>query len=281
MDIELAKTFLEIMSAGTFLEASERLHVTQTTITARINKLEEMLGSTLFIRNRSGAKLTPEGERFVDYANSLVQLWAKAQAEFKMPVGKDARLCIGGESSLWNPIMPDWSCWIQKNLPEVILHAEVCDPETLLARLDRAALDIIIVHKPNYHSAFIVKQILQEKLIQVQTRKQALPNMYIDWGDEFRQRYDASLPQSRQQGFSSNFGPLALKVMLRNGGNGYYRTRVVQDYLDQGLLEQVPDSPEFSYPVYVMYRKGSQTEILLKALNGLRECMQTTLRLQV
>jgi DNA-binding transcriptional LysR family regulator len=281
MDIELAKTFLEIMSAGTFLEASERLHVTQTTITARISKLEEILGSQLFIRNRSGAKLTQEGERFVEYANALVQLWSKAQAEFKLPAGKEARLCIGGETSLWNPIMSDWACWIQDNLPAVILHADVSDPETLMARLERSTLDIIIVHKPNYHSAFVVKQILEEKLIQVQATHQSQPNMFVDWGDTYRGHYDASLPQPRQQGFSSNFGPLALKVMLKNGGNGYFRTRVVRDYIEQGLLEQVPDSPEFSYPIYVMYRKGSQSESIMKVLNGLRECMHTSLRLQV
>ena len=281
MDIELARTFLEIMSAGTFMEASERLHVTQTTITARINKLEEILGSKLFVRNRAGARLTQEGERFVEYANSLVQLWSKAQAEFKLPVGKEARLCIGGEISLWNPIMSDWACWIQENLPEVILHVEVGDTETLMNRLERSTLDIIIVHKPNYHSAFVVKQILEEKLILVRAKRQALPNMFVDWGDEFRQRYDASLPQPRQQGFSSNFGPLALKVMLKNGGNGYYRTRVVQDYLDQDLVEQVPEAPEFSYPIYVMYRKGRQTETMLKTLTGLRACMSATLRLNV
>lgn len=281
MDIDLAKTFLEIMSAGTFLEASERLHVTQTTITARVNRLENLLGSQLFVRNRSGAKLTQEGERFVEYANALVHLWNKAQSEFKLPAGKDARLCIGGDSSLWNPIIPDWACWIQEQLPEVILQADVGDTETLISRLEQGSLDIIIVHKPNYHSSFVVKQILEEKLILVGNKHQPLPNMFVDWGDTFRNHYDATLPQPRQQGFSSNFGPLALKVMLKNGGNGYYRTRVAQDFIDEGLIEQIPDAPEFSYPIYVMYRKGNISEVLINALSGLRQCMHNTLRLKV
>ena len=61
MDIQLAKTFLEIMSAGSFQEAAKRLHVTQTTVTARVKSLEELLDCRLFIRNRAGATLTQEG----------------------------------------------------------------------------------------------------------------------------------------------------------------------------------------------------------------------------
>ncbi|MGO3453167.1 MAG: LysR family transcriptional regulator, partial [Marinomonadaceae bacterium] len=52
MDIELAKTFIEIMQSGTFAKAAERLHVTQTTVTARIHALEASMNCSLFIRNR-------------------------------------------------------------------------------------------------------------------------------------------------------------------------------------------------------------------------------------
>ncbi len=43
MDIELARTFLAIVSAGSFVRAAERLHVAQTTISARVRSLEEQL----------------------------------------------------------------------------------------------------------------------------------------------------------------------------------------------------------------------------------------------
>ena len=75
MDIDLARTFLEIVRHGSLAAAAEKLHVTQTAITARVQKLESQLGSTLFVRNRAGARLTPNGEAFVVYANQLVQTW--------------------------------------------------------------------------------------------------------------------------------------------------------------------------------------------------------------
>jgi DNA-binding transcriptional LysR family regulator len=54
MDIEQARTFLEIIHAGTFARAAERLHVTQTTVTARVQALESALNCRLFVRNRAG-----------------------------------------------------------------------------------------------------------------------------------------------------------------------------------------------------------------------------------
>ncbi|WP_210325107.1 helix-turn-helix domain-containing protein [Mesorhizobium silamurunense] len=44
MDIDRARTFLEIVHSGSFLKAADRLHVTQTTVSARIRTLEDELG---------------------------------------------------------------------------------------------------------------------------------------------------------------------------------------------------------------------------------------------
>jgi DNA-binding transcriptional LysR family regulator len=276
MDVDLAKTFLEIMSSGTFIEASERLHVTQTTITARVSKLEEKLGCQLFVRNRSGAKLTVHGERFVEYAHTFVQTWERAQAELNLPAGIESRLCLGSETSLWNPVMLNWTLWIKENLPNIALHTEISDNQLLFSKLEKSSLDAIIVHKPNYHSSYVVEQVLEEKLIHVRSAHNNKVGIFIDWGDEFKEQYDAGLPIPRQNGFSTNFGPLALKLMLAKGGNGYFRKRVVQTYLDQGSLEQVPNSTEFTYPLFMIYKKGIQSPDFVSALKGLKQSLDNS-----
>ncbi|GAA3930220.1 LysR family transcriptional regulator [Litoribacillus peritrichatus] len=270
MDVELARTFLEVMSAGTFLDASKRLNVTQTTITARINSLEEKLDSKLFIRNRSGAKLTSDGERFVEYATSLVQLWDRARAEIRLPQGLDTRLCIGAENSLWNPLMINWVLWIQAHIPNLALHSDVANSDVLLERLEAGGLDAAIIHRPKYHSGLVIEQIMEEKLIHVQSVDSPKPDLFINWSEEFRSQYDSALPQPRQTAYSFNLGPLALQIMLQQGGNGYFRTRVVKQYIERGKLERVPQSPEFTHPVFVVYKKNKMTESLNSALLGLK-----------
>src|SRR5690606_14809147 len=85
MDIDLARTFLEVVRTGSFMAAAERLHVTQTAVTARIRNLEGQLGCRLFVRNRAGARLTPDGERLVNHANQLVRTWEAARRELPLP----------------------------------------------------------------------------------------------------------------------------------------------------------------------------------------------------
>ena len=58
MNIEHARTFLAVADTGSFVSAAERLHVTQSTVSARIRALEDLLGRPLFTRNKAGAVLT-------------------------------------------------------------------------------------------------------------------------------------------------------------------------------------------------------------------------------
>lgn len=281
MDIELAKTFLEVVNAGSFIRASERLHVTQTAVTARIRSLEDELQCQLFVRNRSGARLTPEGEKFVTHASNLVHVWNRAKSEMHLPLGHKVRLRLGGETSLWNPLLVNWVSWIQTELADVAVDAHVEEPTQLIAALERGQLDAAIVHRPNYYAGFMVEQLLEEKLIQVQKPGNTVPNLFINWGDDFVRQYDAALPQPRQSAFNFNLGPLALQLMLRNGGNGWFRTRVVEQYLASGELERVAGSPEFTYPVYITYRTAATTTSLEPALRGLRHLAARDLPWQV
>lgn len=99
MDIDLTRTFLEIVRHGSFVAAAERMHITQTAVTARVQKLEAHLNSTLFVRNRAGARLTPDGEAFVTYANQILQTWEAAERDLPLPAGIHNVLHVGGGAS--------------------------------------------------------------------------------------------------------------------------------------------------------------------------------------
>lgn len=292
MDIQLAKTFLEIMSAGSFQEAAKRLHVTQTTVTARVKGLEEALGCRLFTRNRAGASLTQEGERFVEHAKNLVFTWQRARLELSMPLKASSSLVVGVENSLWNPLLVETINQIQSekrpqvttgfnasvmqelNSEDIVFDARIETEARLIEQLDAGLLDAVVVHKPHYRSSFVVELLMEEKLIHVQSTKCSQPNLFVDWGEEFKAQYDAVLPNPRQQGFKTNLGPLALKVMLSQGGNGYFRTRVVQKYLASGELERVSGAPEFSYPVYLLYGEQTATDALRRFIDVLKQQSQ-------
>jgi len=144
MDIELARTFIEIVRCGSFIAAAERLHVTQTAITARVQNLESQLNCKMFVRNRAGARLTADGEAFVGYANQLVQTWEAAQRDLPLPQGYRKLLHVGGELSLCNPLMLHWMRRLREHFPDHALSAEIGAAPQLLERLELGRLDAVL-----------------------------------------------------------------------------------------------------------------------------------------
>ena len=108
MDTELARTFLVVIATGSFVEAAQRLHVTQSTVSTRIQRLEETLGAELFVRNKAGTTLTPAGQQFQRHAASLTRTVEQARQEIGVVSGFRATLTVGGRIGLWEDLLLRW-----------------------------------------------------------------------------------------------------------------------------------------------------------------------------
>ncbi|MGR3991330.1 LysR family transcriptional regulator [Pseudomonas sp. 1121_17] len=270
MDIEQARTFLEIVRCGSLVAAAEGLCVSQTAITARVQRLEQQLGCQLFVRSRSGASLTADGEAFVTYAHQLVETWEAARRDLPLPQGCQQLLHLGGETSLGNPLLLDWVSALYREMPSHAIRSEVSDGESLLRKVERGLLNAALVYQPIYGPGLQVEQLMEEKLVRIRHVERPEPYVYIDWGETFRRQHDAALPDCARPALSFNLGPLALQFILEHGGSGYFRTRVVQAYLDSGVFERVPQAPEFTYPTFLVYTRKHDSAALQQAFGVLR-----------
>lgn len=66
------ETFITVVDLGSLTKAAEQLSLTQSAVSHAIASLEEELGFTLLIRNRSGIKLTTEAERMLPSIRNLL-----------------------------------------------------------------------------------------------------------------------------------------------------------------------------------------------------------------
>jgi DNA-binding transcriptional LysR family regulator len=270
MDVELARTFLQVARAGSLIAAAQQLHVTQTAVTARIKNLEAQLNCRLFERNKAGARLTADGERFFGYASQLVQTWEAARRDLPLPGGYDDMFAFGADISLANPLVLHWAARLREELSGYAVRAELGDGAVLQEKVRSGALDAALVYGPEYVPGIQVEEVVEEKLVQIRTSQKSGRYVYVDWGPEFRRQHDLSLPQYAKSSLYFNLGPLALQYILQFGGSGYFRTRVVRPYLDHGVLERVSEAPEFSYPVYAVYPRSSNRGGVKRALAILR-----------
>jgi DNA-binding transcriptional LysR family regulator len=83
--------------------------------------------------------------------------------------------------------------------------------------------------------------------------------------------HDRALPDKAKAELTFNLGPMALQYLLSCGGSGYFRTRVVQSYLDSGQLQRVPRAPEFSFPTWLVYSRERDSAVLQQAITLLRQ----------
>jgi len=276
MDITLARTFLNIVAAGSFLRAAERLHVTQTAVSARVRTLEQQIGATLFVRNRAGASLTPAGEQFVRYASMLVQVWERARHQAAIPPGRRSVLTIGCEVSLWDPLLLDWLLWMRTQAPHLALRTEVGFPNELVDRVASGMLDVAVVYAPRQRPGLRIELLIEEKLVLVTTREggptpDASDYVYVDWGPDFAAQHALAFPDLGNAAVAAGLGPLGREYVLVAGGSGYFRLAVVRHHLESGRLHRVPGAPEFLYPAYAVYADRADVNVLGAALEGLRQ----------
>lgn len=87
LDPRLLRAFTAIVDAGSFTLAAERLHMTQSTISQQLGRLEEAVGCILVERTSRPVEPTAAGERLLGYARRLLALQQEAEIAMGDPVG--------------------------------------------------------------------------------------------------------------------------------------------------------------------------------------------------
>ncbi len=275
MEIEFARTFLAVAAAGNFVGAAGRLHVTQSTVSSRIQSLESELGTQLFRRGRGGAELTAAGQRFLRHAKILVQTVEQARHEVGLPAGFRGSLAIGARIALWDGFLPRWADWMRVAAPDISLRMEVGLEEEMIQALVQGTLDIGVMYTPQRRPALGIERLFDETLLLVSTepgRRWPDENyIHINWGQEFQAQFSTRYPEAPPPALNANIGWLALQFLLRNGGSAYFPERTVRTLLAQQRLWRVPESPAMMLPAYMVYPVDRDEECLLLALGGLRK----------
>jgi DNA-binding transcriptional LysR family regulator len=275
MQVELAKTFLEVVTTGSFVEAAERLHVTQSTVSARMRTLEQELGRRLFTRNKAGAALTPAGAQFQRHAVAIIRLWQQARQDAIVPSGHTALLRIGGEAGLWNRLLYNWVPWMRENARNIALRCELGLSDGLTHSLVEGLLDIGVMYAPHSRPGLVVDVLVQEELVLLEVaapKNQDWPadQIYVDWGQEFHRSHRLRFPDQPSPGLFVGLGTLGFEHMLQYGGSGYFPRTLAGPHIVSGRARIVADAPTFTLPIYVVYPTAAHTEVISVALTGMQ-----------
>ncbi len=281
VDTELARTFLTVVAAGNFSQAATRLHVTQSTVSARIATLEDQLGCRLFVRNRGGAVLTPEGRWFQSHATTLVRTVEQVRQGVGVPEGFSDSVTLGGRFGLWESLLLTALPGIREAVPELALRCEIGFEADLMQGLVEGRLDVGVMYTPEQRPGLTVEPLIEETLVLVSTSPDDATQdaahapgegyVYVDWGPEFAALHSATFPDFAGSGLSVNIGWLGLQHILADSGSGYFPLRLVTEHLSSGRLHRHHQVPAFDLPAYIVYPADAKPDTVGLIVNLLRD----------
>lgn len=143
MNLKQLETFYWIERLGSFSAAAERLHTTQSTVSMRIQELEQSLNTKLFSRSGRTVRLTPKGRQLVPYVRELVTLTAEIQERIMAQEALSGVVKLGVVEAVATTWLPKFIQRLQERYPNVTVELEVALSLELTERLQNGALHIV------------------------------------------------------------------------------------------------------------------------------------------
>ncbi len=94
MNIVYLKYAVEVAKEGSINAAAKNLFIAQPNLSRAIKELEQELGVAIFERKAKGMILTPEGERFISYANKILKQIDEVESLFKNGIQKKSTFSV-------------------------------------------------------------------------------------------------------------------------------------------------------------------------------------------
>jgi DNA-binding transcriptional LysR family regulator len=143
LDLDLLRGFVAVAERGGFTAAGQALGLTQSAISLKIKRLEELVRRRLLERTSRSVALTGEGEALLAYARRILALNDEAVRRMVAPpVSGRLRLGVADHFVPRNlaPVLARFA----RTYPEVRLEVEVGRSHELRAAQERGALDLVL-----------------------------------------------------------------------------------------------------------------------------------------
>jgi DNA-binding transcriptional LysR family regulator len=178
MNLRFVEAFYWVASLRSVSRAAEKLHLTQSAMSARIAALEDELGVLLLDRRDRSFRLTIAGGRFLKHAQQLLELQRAVKAELGAPLPGSVRLRIGAIESVLHSWLIGWieSLQAQEHPPELELTVETTP--VLLDQMRRGAVDLIFATLPVEGEAIRSKSLASMQMQFVGQAKQHTKRLY-------------------------------------------------------------------------------------------------------
>ncbi len=169
MDLNYLKEFVTLADIGNYLEAADRLYISQSALSRHIKAMEEELGICLFDRSTRKISLTRFGELFYPYALKITDLRSQYQADlFEYKKNISGTLSIGSIPAMAQYKIVDLLVRFQKQYPQYPLNLIENDSLKLIDMVYNNKLELAFIRSNvKDHPDFVQIPYAKDQLIAV------------------------------------------------------------------------------------------------------------------
>lgn len=141
--------FLHLAESRNFSKTAAQNHMSPSTLSRQIQRMEEDLGQMLFLRDNRQVSLTPAGERFLPFARQHWQQWQQLKQQLRSEQEE-----LRGELKLFCSVTAAYSHLPQVlekfrvRYPKVEIQLTTGDPASALQQLQSQQADLVLAGRP-------------------------------------------------------------------------------------------------------------------------------------
>lgn len=199
LDLDLLRGFVAVAERGGFTAAGVSLGLTQSAVSLKVKRLEDVLGKPVFLRGGRGVALTREGETLLTYARRMLALNDEAVRRMIAPP-VTGRLRLGVADHFIPRNLAPMLAGFARAYPDLRLEVEVGRSHELRAELEKGRHDLVLGKRRDGETAG--RLVFTEDIVWVAApefmaaRERALPLSMLPRGCMFRERALAALARA-------------------------------------------------------------------------------------
>ncbi len=274
MELQNLEAFLHVARERSFTRAAAALFLTQPSVTARIQALEQEIGRPLFERRGRTVRLTEAGEAFLPYAQRALELVQEGAQAAREAEGRGTVL-VGATVSAATALLPDLLETFRRDHPGARVVVRYGHSNEVMEMLRDGLADVGFVVRPLHEPLVTVEPLVTDDIVLITpthhplaSRRRLSPRdlvghtlISMQWGEGFEE-FERWLQEELgvRSAIEVDGIPLGVILVSRGMGVGFAPHRSVAPYVRAGMVRvrTVRDLPTPHREVFLALRRAGR-----------------------
>lgn len=260
--------FIEVANSLNLSRASERLGISQPSLSLAIKRIEHSIGTHLLIRHKKGVTLTPAGKQFLAHARQLLQYWESTKSQTLASHEKvQGIFTLGCHSTMVIHSVSGFFAHLLDAYPKLEIQLKHDLSRKIAEQVINLSIDIGIVANPIKHPDLIIRKLCNDEVTFWMGKNKKIPDLQSGNAtilcDPDCSRTTALFKSANEKNLkfarviTSNSLEVVANLTMHGCGIGILPTRVAKSMYPNNL-KQIKSAPRYIDELCLIYRNENR-----------------------